>query len=157
MSNSWTLITFTGGTQVIHIAPCRNIEELTIGFTVPLGSEVQCNRALSLAEQLVTTAILSRANYPALRTIVLDITYEKPTRSRAVFPGQTIPQWRIRSDALCSALAAALHACQLQHVFVEVNAPDISSASADIRGWFDPLAEKNQLVFRERRRDVWQT
>lgn len=144
------------GTQVVDITPCRNIKELTIGFTLPIFVDAQCNRVLEDAARLIPLAYLTRETYPELESFTLEITFDAKTFRNVSDPTEN---WIARCrglGALDEALAAAAEHCGLRGIWFEHSTLGQVDGRKSIERMFPRLRRNQKLLFRSVREGIWQ-
>ena len=145
------------GSQLINIAPCHNILELTLGFTLPIFAASQCNRAIEDARQLINIASPVRERYPALLSIILEITFDTKTFRSVSDPNEDWVTGLRSLGPLDETLVAAVAQCGLDGVYFEVIVDSKLDVDVTIQKMFPRLRAKDQLLVRGLRKGVWQT
>lgn len=151
------LMMLPDGDQAIDIGYCPNVREVTFGFTLPIFTVVQCNRALDDLARLIPLAQLSSAKYAALQELILEITFDAVTFRQVSDPDEEwIPHCH-RLDFIDKALSQAVDRCDFESVVFECRSLGDVDGQECAKKMFPRLHAQGGMLLRAPRPNVWQS
>ena len=102
-------------------------------------------------------ANISKAQFPSLRDLILQITFDAQTFRSVSDPDEDWVTQCTPLETLDTQLVNAVERCEMKGVWFECNCLGELDSSGSVARMFPQLRRRGYVLFREPRADVWQT